>query len=61
MPRNILRDKAAIIGIGETEYVRKGDKNLEQLTFQAIERACEDAGISPQDIDGIVERGVHRR
>ena len=57
MPRNILRDKAAIIGIGETEYVRKGDKNLEQLTFQAIERACEDAGISPQDIDGIVMCG----
>ena len=49
-----LKDKAAIVGIGETKYVRKGDDSLEALIYQAVERACEDAGITPKDIDGVV-------
>ena len=52
-----LRDTAAIVGIGETEYVRKSSNSLEALVFQAIERACDDAGITPKEIDGVVQCG----
>ncbi|MBI3743183.1 MAG: thiolase family protein [Chloroflexi bacterium] len=50
-----LRDRAAIAGIGETAYVRKGNEPLEALVFEAIEKACADAGVSPKDIDGVVQ------
>jgi acetyl-CoA acetyltransferase len=53
-----LRDKAAIVGIGETAYVRRSTKNLQALIFEAAEKACADAGITPKDIDGIVGCGV---
>jgi acetyl-CoA acetyltransferase len=48
-----LRDAACIIGIGETRYERKSDRQVDELVFEAIERACADAGINPRDIDGI--------
>lgn len=50
-----LRDKAAIVGIGETEYVRRSARSLESLVFEAVEKACADAGITPKDIDGVVQ------
>ncbi len=50
-----LRDTAAIVGVGETAYVRKSSKSLEALVFEAVERACEDAGITPKEIDGVVQ------
>ena len=55
MPGESLRDKAAIVGIGETEYVRKSDKSLDALVSQAIEKACADAGITPKEIDGVIQ------
>ncbi len=50
-----LRDRAAIVGIGETAYVRSSGKSVTALVFEAISRACADAGLSPQDIDGVVQ------
>jgi acetyl-CoA acetyltransferase len=51
---NTLRDKAAIVGIGETEYSRNSGMSDIALLLQASVRAIEDAGLSPKDIDGIV-------
>ena len=50
---NGIRDKAAIVGIGETEFSRDSGRSELQLACEAIKAACDDAGISPHDIDGI--------
>ena len=51
-----LRDKAAIVGIGEIPFVL-GDcgKSFWAMGLEACYKAVEDAGLSPQDIDGIME------
>ena len=49
-----IRGKAAIVGIGETEFSWDSGRSELQLACEAIKAACDDAGISPQDIDGIV-------
>ena len=51
---DLLRDKAAIVGIGETEYSRNSGMSDVALLLQASVRAIEDAGLTPKDIDGIV-------
>lgn len=48
-----MRDAGCIVGIGETKYERKSDRTVQELVFEAIERACADAGITPKDIDGV--------
>ena len=50
---NNIRDKAAIVGIGETEFSWDSGRSELQLACEAIKAACDDAGISPQDIDGV--------
>ena len=50
---NNIRDKAAIVGIGETEFSWDSGRSELQLACEAIKAACDDAGISPHDIDGI--------
>lgn len=49
-----FRDKAAIVGIGETEYVRGADKPSAEMMLEATRTAIADSGLSPHDIDGIV-------
>ena len=51
---NGIRDKAAIVGIGETEFSWNSGRSELQLASEAIKAACDDAGISPQDIDGLI-------
>jgi acetyl-CoA acetyltransferase len=46
--------RAAITGVGETEYVRGTDKSVLQLLMQASLAACADAGVAPADVDGVV-------
>jgi acetyl-CoA acetyltransferase len=49
-----IRDKAAIVGIGETEYLRGATRPSAEAMLEATRIAIADAGLSPQDIDGIV-------
>ena len=51
---NGIRDKAAIVGLGETEFSWNSGRSELQLASEAIKAACDDAGIAPQDIDGLV-------
>ena len=51
---NGIRDKAAIVGIGETEFSWNSGRSEIQLASEAIKAACDDAGIAPQDIDGLI-------
>jgi len=49
-----IRDKAAITGIGETDFVRGSAKGSVELMVDASRAAVEDAGLKPADIDGII-------
>ena len=49
-----VRGKAAVVGVGETTYYKRGDSPDPEfvLVLKAILAACADAGISPKEIDG---------
>lgn len=49
-----IKDKTAIIGVGETVYSRNSDKSQLVLTLEAALAAIEDAGLTPKDIDGVI-------
>jgi acetyl-CoA acetyltransferase len=51
-----LQDEACIAGIGESTYWKHGgaDESAFRLVCRAILAACEDAGLDPQEIDGLV-------
>jgi acetyl-CoA acetyltransferase len=54
MRERTLRGRVAVAGIGETVYYKHGRSPDAEfvLAVKAILRACEDAGISPREIDG---------
>lgn len=49
-----LKDQAAIVGVGETDYVRGSGKSDLALILEASVAASRDAGIEPSEIDGII-------
>jgi acetyl-CoA acetyltransferase len=49
-----LRDKVAVVGIGETEYLRDSGRRPRELIIEAVQKALDDCKLSPGDIDGIV-------
>lgn len=51
-----LREKGAITGIGETEYVRSSKRSLVSLQMESCLEAIADAGLVPSDIDGIIAK-----
>jgi acetyl-CoA acetyltransferase len=53
-----LHDKIAVVGIGETEYSRRLNRGANELIFEAVHKALDDAKITPKKIDGIVTEGM---
>ena len=51
---NTYKDMACVVGVGETAYTRGTDKTTLELQLEAIVAACDDAGVSPKEIDGYV-------
>lgn len=49
-----LHRKAAITGIGETEYTKGSGMSDKALQLQAVERAIADAGLARDEIDGLI-------
>ena len=48
------RDKCSIVGIGATEFSKASGRSELSLATQAILAAVEDAGLEPDDVDGLV-------
>src|SRR3954452_15256577 len=50
-----LRDKYAIVGVGETTYTRGSGITTRALGTWAVRNAILDAGLEPSDIDGMLD------
>ena len=46
--------KAALAGIGQTEFSKESGRTEMQLACEAVKSAIDDAGLRPSDIDGMV-------
>ena len=49
-----LRGKAAVAGIGATEFSKESGRSELQLSVEAVRAALADAGLRPGDVDGLV-------
>ena len=50
-----IKDKCAIVGVGETEFSKDSGRSETMLACEAITKAVEDAGLSLKDIDVLLE------
>lgn len=51
---DVTEPKAAIVGIGQTDYSRQSGRSEWELAVEAIDRALADAGIDAGEVDGLV-------
>jgi len=50
-----LKDRTAIVGIGQTPFAKSLPGTETELAMEAILAALDDAGIAPEEVDGLVE------
>ncbi|HJR88978.1 MAG TPA: lipid-transfer protein [Aeromicrobium sp.] len=48
-----LSGRAAIVGIGATEFSKESGRSELQLSVEAVQAALADCGLTPQDVDGL--------
>lgn len=53
-----MNNDIAIVGVGQTKPVRRSDRDVRALVTEAVQLALEDAGIEPQEVDGVISDGV---
>jgi acetyl-CoA acetyltransferase len=53
-----FQDRAAIAGMAETRYAKHLDETEAALAARVVLGACEEAGVSPDEIDGMVSYTV---
>jgi len=51
--RSEIGDRAAIVGIGQTEFSKDSGRSELRLALEAISAALDDAGLRPEDVDGM--------
>jgi acetyl-CoA acetyltransferase len=49
-----LKDRTAVVGIGQTEFSKDSGRSELQLASEAVRAALDDAGLAPADVDGLV-------
>jgi acetyl-CoA acetyltransferase len=52
--RDALGGRAAVVGIGATEFSKNSGRSELRLAAEAVRAALDDAGLSPADVDGMV-------
>ncbi len=50
-----IRNRAAIAGVGQTEFSKDSGRSTLHMALEAILEALEDAGLKPEEIDGVVK------
>src|SRR5688500_4490997 len=48
------RDRYAIVGVGETAYMRGSGRTTRSLAGEAVRNALKDAGLTARDVDGVL-------
>ena len=51
--KNGLANKAAIVGVGQTEFSKRSGRTELKLAIEAVGAALDDCGLSPGDVDGM--------
>ena len=51
---NNLQDKYCIVGVGETEYTHGSERSTRVMAVEAVGNAKADAGLTSQDVDGLL-------
>jgi acetyl-CoA acetyltransferase len=46
--------QVAIVGVGEGDHSKASGRTTTEIAAQAVERALEDAGLRPEDVDGLM-------
>ncbi len=54
-----IRNKVAIAGIGQTEFSKDSGRSTLHMALEAILQALDDAGLRPEDVDGVVKMGAN--
>ncbi|MCP9951569.1 hypothetical protein [Actinomadura madurae] len=54
MTHNGIQDRIAIVGVGSTGYTRRTGRSARTLAAEAAVAAIRDAGLTRDDIDGVV-------
>jgi len=49
--------QVAIAGVGEADHSKASGRSVQAIGAQAVERALEDAGLEPEQVDGIMYSG----
>jgi acetyl-CoA acetyltransferase len=52
-----LAGSVAIAGVGEADHTQASGRSAREIAAQAVERALQDAGLAPRDVDGILFSG----
>ncbi|MFI1866996.1 lipid-transfer protein [Streptomyces jumonjinensis] len=52
--KDTLGGRAAVVGIGATEFSKDSGRSELKLAVEAVHAALDDAGLSPADVDGLV-------
>lgn len=54
-----IRNKAAIVGVGQTEFSKNSGRSTRRMALEALTEALNDAGLKATDIDGVVKMGAN--
>jgi acetyl-CoA acetyltransferase len=49
--------RVAIVGVGDADHSKASGRSAREIAAEAVERALDDAGLSPHDVDGICFSG----
>jgi acetyl-CoA acetyltransferase len=57
VPHEAISGRVAIAGVGDAQHSKASGRTAHQIAAEAAERALEDAGLEPRDVDGICFSG----